>query len=85
MYTLTFSRSAVKALQGMPRNTAALIRAKLDILANDPQALKNNIKKLTGRSGYRLRVGEWRIIYTLQNDMLEIHVIDIGSRGDIYQ
>jgi len=81
MYTLKFSHTASKALLRMPRNLATLIRSKLDSLANDPHALQNNIKKLSGRPGYRLRTGDWRILYTLHDDILEIHVIDIGPRG----
>lgn len=67
----------------MPRNTATLIRDKLAIWADNPSILQNNIKQLTGRPGYRLRVGDW--IYTQHDDILEIQVIDIGVRGGIYQ
>ncbi len=45
-----------------------------------------DIKAMQGYSGYyRLRVGNYRIIYTVDNDVLLIRVIEIGNRGDIYK
>ena len=69
----------------MPRNVALNIRAKLDDLAKDPFAQNNNVKALVGNEGYRLRVGDWRIIYRVEKDRLEILVLRIGTRGGVYQ
>jgi len=80
-----FSSQAVKTIQRLPRNTAVLIRKKIDLLAVDPFNPILDAKKLHGRSGYRLRVGEWRILYELKNEELIIIIIKIGSRGDVYK
>lgn len=85
MYRITFSRGATKVLIRMPRNVALNIRAKLDDLAKDPFAQNNNVKALVGNEGYRLRVGDWRIIYRVEKDRLEILVLRIGTRGGVYQ
>ncbi len=69
----------------MPRNTAQLIREKLEIIAANPYADHPNAKKLQGREGYRLRVGDWRVIYKIHNDELIIVVLKIASRGEIYK
>ncbi len=69
----------------MPRSTALLIRDKLRQLATDPHASNNNVKKLQGREGYRLRVGDWRVIYEIHDDRLIVLVLDIGPRGGIYR
>jgi mRNA interferase RelE/StbE len=69
----------------MPRNTAKLIREKLEIIAADPYADHPNAKKLQGREGYRLRVGDWRVIYKIQGEQLVIIVLKVASRGVVYR
>ncbi len=49
------------------------------------QAPNNNVKKLTGVEGYRLRVGDWRVIYTLKRQILTIIVITPGHRSEVYE
>jgi mRNA interferase RelE/StbE len=69
----------------MPSNTAKLIREKLEIIASNPYTDHPNAKKLQGREGYRLRVGDWRIIYKIQSERLIIIVLKIASRGEVYR
>ena len=69
----------------IPKNTAKLIREKLEIIAVDPYANHPNAKKLQGREGYRLRVGDWRIVYKVQNEQLIIVALKIASRGEVYK
>ena len=84
MYGTSFSREAAKALSKMPTNTAKLILSKIDRLAADPFAPNNNVKKLVGRSGYRLRVGDWRVIYDLDTGVRVLEVERIAPRGGAY-
>jgi mRNA-degrading endonuclease RelE of RelBE toxin-antitoxin system len=58
----------------MPRNTALLIREKLSQVAIDPFASIPNSKKLQGRSGYRLQISDWRVIYEINKDEIMIIV-----------
>jgi len=69
----------------MPRNTAKLIREKLEVIAANPYAEHPNAKKLQGREGYRLRVGDWRVIYQMQNEQLMIVMMKIALRGEVYK
>lgn len=85
MYSITYSKDALKTLQSMPRNLSIRIRDKVAALAEDPFAPNNNVTKLQGREGFRLRVGDWRVIYDIQHDTLVIHVVTIGPRGGVYQ
>jgi mRNA interferase RelE/StbE len=61
-----------------------LIGSKIDAIAVDPYATNNNVKKLKGSDDYRLRVGDWRIIYTLQDATLVVVVVRIAPRGGVY-
>lgn len=80
---LVFTRAAARALARMPRNAEDLIRAKLRQFAADPEALANNVKTLRGEGDRRrLRVGDWREIFTIEADRIIIHAV--GPRGSIY-
>lgn len=85
VHGIEFSRQAAQALKAMPRNVATIIRAKLDALAVDPYAPNPNARKLAGRDGYRLRVGDWRVLYQIENGRLVIMVLAIKPRGGAYQ
>jgi len=85
VYKISYSKEARKSLLRMPRNIANLIREKLNVIAANPYTDHPNAKKLQGREGYRLRVGDWRIVYKIQNDQLIIIVMKIASRGEVYK
>ncbi|MFK4822283.1 type II toxin-antitoxin system RelE/ParE family toxin [Ochrobactrum quorumnocens] len=84
MKQISYSREATKTLIKMPPNTAKLIRSKIEQYSNDPTSLTNNLKTLKGGKGLmRLRVGDWRIIFTEDGYILEI--IKIAPRGGAYE
>jgi mRNA interferase RelE/StbE len=85
MYKISFTKQAYKAFRRMPKNASRLIREKLEHVAADPYAQHNNVTRLQNRPGYRLRVGNWRVIYELQDDRLVVLILKIGSRGEIYR
>ena len=82
MKQVVFHASALRTLARMPRNEADRIRRKVCQYADDPASLKANVKKLQGREGFRLRVGNWRVIFDENGDVLD--VLDVDSRGSIY-
>ena len=85
MYKIIFAKGAQKALLRLPKNMAVLVRQKLEQLAVDTYAPNTNAMKLQNRSGYRLRIGDWRVIYEIQNDELVILVLKIAQRGEVYR
>lgn len=66
----------------MPVNVAALVRSKIEQYASDPTSLANNVVKLQGRPGYRLRIGDWRVIFSLSDSVLDVRAI--RPRGSAY-
>jgi mRNA interferase RelE/StbE len=67
----------------MPRNVAETVVGKITTLAADPYAPNNNATRLQGRPGFRLRVGDWRVLYEV--DESRLLVLDIKPRGGAYQ
>ena len=83
MKAISYSRDAQKTLLKLPANLSRLIRGKIFQYASDPASLSANVKTLKGKPGYkRLRVGDWRIIFS--EDGTVIAIIEIGPRGGIY-
>jgi mRNA interferase RelE/StbE len=82
-YSVTILRSAQKALGKIRGTNYEAIKAAIFGLANNPRP--PGCKKLTGRDGWRIRVGDYRIIYEIIDNELIVLVIDIGHRREIYR
>lgn len=85
MYNITFSRQATRHLRRIPQPWQGNILSKIEDIAECPYAEHHDVRKLFGREGYRLRVGSYRVLYTIESDQLSIHILDLGPRGSIYQ
>ncbi len=66
----------------MPPNTARIIRDKITQYAADPASLANNVRRLRAREGFRLRVGDWRVIFDDDGHVVAIQAI--RPRADAY-
>lgn len=84
MWGLELSREATRALLRMPREQALRIRVRLSELVRDPYNAPN-VKKLTDHPGFRLRVGDWRVVYLLDQERIVIQVIRIAQRVEVYR
>jgi len=82
-YKITISRPAQKQLDKLQDNIAERLIAAIYDLVNDPRPI--GYKKLKGRDGYRIRVGDYRIIYEIFDNVLTINVVALGHRKDIYE
>jgi len=84
MYRVVTTKSFAKTLGKLAVNWQKRIVAKIKEVAANPYAPHNNLTKLQGRDGYRLRVGDWRVIYELHDDRLVMLVLEVGPRGGVY-
>jgi len=86
MYTLNFLNSAKKEFKKLEQLAQKNIKDKLELLATNPDVLKNNIKALKGeyKGKFRLRIKEYRVIFQVKDEELIIIVVRIGHRKDIY-
>lgn len=80
MYEIIIQKKAKKFIDGLPKNDRIRIVTAIEQLPNG-----SDIKPLKGHEGlFRLRVGSYRIIYTVDNGELVVYVIDAGNRGQVY-
>ncbi len=83
MYRIEVKRSAQKELaQISPPYNKRIIEA-IDTLATDPRPA--GVKKLKGEEAYRIRVADYRIVYTIQDTIKIVEIQRIGHRKDIYK
>lgn len=82
MRAITYSVTALKDLKAIDKPQRKKIVAKIEQYAATPGASANQIKKLQGSGLLRLRVGDYRVIFT--EDALVVAVIAVGNRRDVY-
>ena len=82
-YTVVFLRRAQKELGSLPITEYERVRDAIGGLATDPRP--PGCKKLSGRDGWRIRIGDYRVIYDISNTELLITVVRAGHRLDIYR
>ena len=82
MYQVVIETGPKAVIQNFRSLLQAIIDA-LKALAANPRP--HGYKKLKGRSGYRIRVADYRIIYNINDNILTVFVLDIGHRKDIYE
>ena len=86
MYKIELTKTARKAYLKLPVQVRRIVFEKLEYLAENPMALNHNVTRLIDMKGYyRLRVGDWRVIYRIDLDTLVVEIIKVGHRKEIYQ
>jgi mRNA interferase RelE/StbE len=84
VYTINFSKQSLKELEKINEPFYSNIKKAIIALSENPRP--NGYKKLKGRnSSYRIRVGDYRIIYDIFDTDLVIDIITLGNRKDIYE
>ena len=78
MFQIIYSKNALKFLRKQDKNTQQHI---ITAIGQPPST--ENIKKLKGKEGYRLRVGSFRVLFDVNGTIIDI--IEIGNRGQIYK
>lgn len=84
-YNIDIPRKIAKKLLRLPKKDQKKIVAKIDLLIENPKP--DGYKKLSGHNDpplYRIRVGDYRIVYTVEEDCLIILIVEVGHRKDVY-
>ena len=83
MLEFTFKRTPARVLRRMQPKVAGQIRRAIIAIAADPAGHSLNVRPLTNRPGQRLRIGGWRVIFEIDDGILD--VLAIEPRGDVYK
>jgi mRNA interferase RelE/StbE len=82
-YQLAILRRAVKELAQLPKKERLHVEDDVEALASNPRP--HGAKKLTGRDGYRIRSGDYRIVYEINDRLRSVTVLHVGHRKDVYR
>lgn len=82
-YTVFVERYAQKQLMKLDKKLIPVIKAAIADLANNPRPY--GYKKLKGEDAYRIRVGDYRVIYEIEDDIIQVTVVSVGHRKDVYK
>ena len=82
-YRIEVRPAALRALRHIDPDIRPRIEGAIVLLAQDPRPPAS--RPLRGQPGYRVRVGDYRILYTVQDDVLLIVVVTLGHRRDVYR
>lgn len=84
-YKIEFSNRAYRYYEKLDKILKQRISNHLQLLSDNPRNPELDIKKIKGYSSlYRLRIGNYRIVYAIEDEVLVIVIVKIGPRGDIY-
>lgn len=84
MGTVNYTKKAIKGLRKMPRHHADNMRSALERIA-EGNLRGLDIRALQGRQGFRFRSGNYRVIYEIDGEEINVLVLDAGPRGNIYK
>lgn len=82
-YSLLVKRSAERELRKVPRADLQRITQRIKDLAAIPRP--SGSEKLAGQDSYRIRQGDYRIVYTVDDDQRQVEIIKIGHRREVYR
>jgi mRNA interferase RelE/StbE len=84
VYETRYTDTALKQLARLPRNWRERIIEKIRAVAADPHGSIPNAKAMKGRPLYRLRVGDWRVLYELDDGVRVVTVVKVAARSGVY-
>ena len=86
MYEVAFSSTSLKSLRRLPVNWRRRIIGKIEGVAEDPHGPQPQVSPLKGRPNvFRIRVGDWRVLYELNDAEQILTVLDVRKREDAYR
>jgi mRNA interferase RelE/StbE len=83
MHTVVIEKEVIKQLSRIPSPDYKKIKIAINALADEPRP--HGCLKLKGRAGYRIRIGNYRVIYEIEDNVLKIFILTVAHRKDVYE
>ena len=82
-YRILFKQSVAKDLRSIPKKDVQRILQRIEDLADEPRPV--GVEKLSGDEKYRIRQGNYRILYAIDDDVITVTIVKVGHRRDVYR
>lgn len=82
-YKIEIKKSAIKELETLPSRDLRRIMERIESLADDPRP--EGSKKLSGEEKYRIRQGNYRILYLIEDDLFVVYAVKVAHRKGVYR
>lgn len=82
-YKVAIKKSAAKEIERLPRKDMKAVLERVESLSENPRP--RDCKKLSSQEKYRIRCGNYRILYAIEDDILIVFVVKVGHRRDVYR
>jgi mRNA interferase RelE/StbE len=82
-YEIEYAPKAVRAIEKLSRDVQRRVVARIEALAKNPRP--SGAIKLAGQAIYRVRVGDYRVLYAIADERLVVLIVDVGHRREIYR
>ena len=82
-YRVEIKKSAAKEIERLPRKDMQAVLERIESLSENPRP--HDCKKLSAQEKYRIRCGNYRILYSVEDDILIVFVVKVGHRKDVYR
>jgi mRNA interferase RelE/StbE len=82
-YKILIKASAIKELENVPKKSLKQIIKRIEFLSENPRP--KGSQKLSAQERFRIRQGDYRIIYSILDDLAAVHIYKIGHRREVYR
>ena len=82
-YKIEIKRSALKEIHSLPKKNLKRVLAKIESLAENPRPFDS--QKLSSQEKYRVRVGDYRILYSIEDNILIVFIVKVAHRREVYR
>ena len=84
-YRIHYRRAAIRYIRKMAADQRRRVISAIEKLGENPKNQALDVKKLSGREGFRLRVGDYRVLFERHDDELVILIVNVKPRGEAYK